>query len=67
MARQPDEIEAPKERFDGALMSAHHHEEDVWEDEEDEANYSFQTPVVAEFPRKEEIRRPQDVLSLIHI
>lgn len=61
MARQPDEIEAPKERFDGALMSAHHHEEDVWEDEEDEANYSFQTPVVAEFPRKEEIRRPQDV------
>lgn len=61
MPRQPDEIEAPKERFDGALMSAHHHEEDVWEDEEDEANYSFQTPVVAEFPRKEEIRRPQDV------
>ena len=61
MARQPDEIEAPKERFDGALMSAHHHEEDVWEDEENEANYSFQTPVVAEFPRKEEIRRPQDV------
>ena len=61
MARQPDEIEAPKERFDGALMSAHHHEEDVWEDEEDEAHSTFETPVVAEFPRKEEIRRPQDM------
>ena len=48
-------------RLDGALNPAHHHEEDVWEDEEDEAHSTFETPVVAEFPRKEEIRRPQDV------
>ena len=54
-------MEAPTKRLDGALNPAHQHEEDVWEDEEDEAHSTFETPVVAEFPRKEEIRRPQDV------
>lgn len=54
-------MEAPTKRLDGALNPAHHHEEDVWEDEEDEAHSTFETPVVAEFPRKEEIRRPQDM------
>lgn len=54
-------MEAPTKRLDGALNPAHQHEEDVWEDEEDEAHSTFETPVVAEFPRKEEIRRPQDM------
>ena len=61
MPRQPGEMEAPTKRLDGVLNPAHHHEEDVWEDEEDEAHSTFETPVVAEFPRKEEIRRPQDM------
>ena len=61
MPPQQDGTKVPKKRFDGAPISVPHHEEDVWEDEEDDGACTFETPMVAEFPRREETRRPLDM------